>query len=69
MNGKYIVIAIILVYLIVLLVVNGARIDINFLFFKIIAAKSMLILFSAVLGFIIGFFIAYRRQKSEATQK
>jgi uncharacterized integral membrane protein len=69
MNWKYIAIIVVLVYFAFFLISNSAGVDVNFLIFKVTTSKAALIIFSAVLGFVIGSALSSFRKKKATPQK
>jgi len=69
MGGKYIIILIVLVLLAIFLIQNSSPMQIKFLLFTVKTSTAAMILFSAVLGIIIGSVLAYNQKKTTQKKK
>lgn len=65
MNTKYVIILILLIYLVLFLVANSAPAYVHFLFFKLETSQAVLILISALIGFLIGLAVFYKQQRKK----
>jgi uncharacterized integral membrane protein len=64
MNAKYIIILVLVFYLVFFLVANSSPAEVHFLFFRVETSKAVLIMISALIGFLIGTAVTFRQRKS-----
>ncbi|HDS00817.1 MAG TPA: LapA family protein [candidate division Zixibacteria bacterium] len=70
MNGKTILVIILAIILVLFLILNGARTEVNFIFFQVRTSTAILIFISAIIGFLIGVALPYAmKSKSKAKGK
>jgi uncharacterized integral membrane protein len=70
MNGKSILIIILAIILVLFLILNSARTEVNFIFFQVRTSTAILIFISAIIGFLIGVVLPYTmRGKSKSKGK
>ncbi|NIP43183.1 MAG: LapA family protein [candidate division Zixibacteria bacterium] len=70
MNGKSILIIILAIILVLFLILNSARTEVNFIFFQVRTSTAILIFISAIIGFLIGVVLPYTmRSKSKSKGK
>jgi uncharacterized integral membrane protein len=67
--GKYILIIVFLILLVLFLILNNASTVVNFIFFKVQTSTAILIFVSAIIGFVIGFALTYTVKKPSRGQK
>lgn len=65
MNNKYIYVIILLVVLALFLAFNSSTIEVNFLIFQVYTSTAIVIILSAVIGFIIGAVLTYSQKKNK----
>jgi uncharacterized integral membrane protein len=59
MSGKSILIIILAIILVLFLILNSARTEVNFIFFQVRTSIAILIFISAIIGFLIGVVLPY----------
>jgi uncharacterized integral membrane protein len=69
MTGKYVLIIVFLILLVLFLILNNGETIVNFIFFKVQTSTAILIFISAVIGFVIGSAVAYTLRKPSKPQK
>ncbi|MBD3380562.1 MAG: DUF1049 domain-containing protein [candidate division Zixibacteria bacterium] len=65
MNAKYIIILVLLIFLVLFLVANSSPAQVHFLFFRLETSQAVLILISALIGFLIGLAVLYKQQRKK----
>jgi uncharacterized integral membrane protein len=69
MTGKYIVVIIFLILLVLFLILNSGATRVNYIFGTATVSTAILIFVSAIIGFVIGSAITYRVGKTSKPQK
>lgn len=64
MNTKYIVVIILIALLALFLAFNSSTINVNFLIFQVHTSTAILIILSAIIGFIIGAVVSFSQKKN-----
>lgn len=70
MNFKLILIIILASFTVIFLIQNVAAVEVNFLFWYISMSRALLIFFTLIIGFLLGWFLhsflSYRKSKDES---
>lgn len=69
MSGKYIVVIIFLILLVLFLILNSGTTRVNYIFGTTTVSTAILIFISAIIGFVIGSAITYGIGKKSKLQK
>lgn len=69
MTGKYVLIIVFLILLVLFLVLNNSETIVNFIILKVQTSTAVLIFISAIIGFVIGSAVTYAIRKPSKPQK
>ncbi len=69
MSQKYIAVIVLLILLVLFLAFNSEQTVVNFIVFEVQTSRALLIIFSALIGLLIGIALSYTQRKKPQQKK